>query len=176
MSIRLPLKTVLSVNNSTVNATGPASTAGGVAHQFVLPQDLDGVVVKLTASVMGGGVSALFQTTDDGGTTWYDVARTSIVSNAPNGNAEWLSIPVAGVGVRTGVVAPSVVAVGSVVTKGSVYGATGRSAASTLGQLEVSGLPIMSPTNRIFLLYTSAVTSIISEAVTVSANSQSPQS
>ena len=80
MSIRLPLKQVLDVNNSTVNATGPASTAGGVAHTFDLPQDTDNVVVKLTASVLAGGVSATLQTTDDGGTTWYDVARTSIIS------------------------------------------------------------------------------------------------
>jgi len=176
MSIRLPLQTVLSVNNSTINATGPASVAGGVAHELNLPQDTDNVVVKLTASVMSGGVSATFQTTDDGGITWYDVARTSIVSNAPNTNAEWLSIPVVGVGVRTGVVVPSVVAVGSVVSFGSVFGATGRAAASTLGQLEVSGLPILSTRNRIFLRYTNAVTSIISEAVTVSVNNQSPRS
>ena len=173
MSIRLPLTTLLDVNNDTIRATGPASTAGGVAHAFLIPQDTDNIVVKFTASVMAGGVSATLQTSDDGGTTWYDVARTSIISNAISANAQWLSTPVIGVGVRTGIVAPSVVAVGSVVSFGSVYGAIGSSAASSLGQLEVSGIPILGRNARIFLRYTAAVTSIISERVTVSANSQS---
>ena len=174
MAIRLPLQTVLDVNNSTVNATGPASVNGGVANAFNLPQDTDNVLVKLEASVLGGGVSAVFQTSDNGGSTWYDIARTSIVSNtAGSVLAQWLSIPVVGVGVRTGVVAPSVVAVGSVQTFGSVYSATGSAAASTLGQLEVSGLPVMGIRNRVFLRYTAAVTSIISERVQVMANSQS---
>lgn len=171
MGIRFPLKTVLSVD-TPLTATGPASTEGGVAHRFLLPQDTDNVVVKLQASVMVGGVSATFQTTDDGGTTWYDIARTSIISNANGTTAQWLSIPVIGVGVRTGVVRPSVVAAGSVVSFGSVYGASGSAAASSLGQLEVSGLPVLSPTNRIFLQYTGAVTSIISETLRVYANSE----
>jgi len=174
MSIRLPLTNILAVS-TPLTATGPASTAGGIANTFVLPQDTDNVVVKFRASVMAGGVSVTFQTSDDGGTTWYDVARTSIVSNANADNAEWLSIPVVGVGVRTGIVAPSVVATGSVQSFGSVYGATGRSAASALGQLQVSGLPILGPTNRVFRQYTSAVTSIISENIDVMVNNQSPR-
>lgn len=175
MSIRLPLQTVLDVNNSTINATGPASTAGGVAHQFTLPQDTDNIVVKLSASVMGGGVSATLQTTDDGGTTWYDVQRTSIVSNAgeSTGTADWLTISTITPGMRTGVVVTSVVATGSVVSFGSIAGTTGTAAASSLGQKEVSGLPIMSQRGRIFLRYTAAVTSIISERVKVMVNSQS---
>lgn len=174
MSIRLPLTTLLDVNNSTVNATGPASTAGGVAHAFLIPQDTDNIVVKFTASVMVGGASATLQTSDDGGTTWYDVARTSIVSNAISGpTAEWLSVPVIGVGARTGVIVTSVVATGSVQSFGSVYGTIGNAGASTLGQKENSGLPILGRNARIFLRYTAAVTSIISERVTVSANSQS---
>ena len=169
MSIRLPLTTLLDVNNDTVRATGPASTAGGVAHAFLIPQDCDNIVVKFTASVMAGGASATLQTSDDGGTTWYDVARTSIISNAIAANAQWLSTPVIGIGVRTGT---GIASVGGGVHT-SVYGATGNAGASTLGQLEVSGLPILGRNARIFLRYTAAVTSIISERVTVSANSQS---
>ena len=132
-------------------------------------------MVKFTASVMAGGASATLQTSDDGGTTWYDVARTSIVSNAPNQNAQWLSTPVIGIGVRTGFISPAslVGAVGSIVGFGSVYSAIGQSPASGLGQLEVSGLPILGRNARIFLRYTAAVTSIISERVTVYANNQS---
>lgn len=170
MAIRLPLQTVLSYDNTTIQGGGPTSVAGGVAKTFMLPQDCDNVVVKLKASVMGGGVSALFQTSDDGGTTYYDVARTSIVSNANNTTAQWLSIPVIGVGVRTAI--GPVTSVGGLATA-SVMGATGASAASTLGMLQVSGLPILGQQNRIFLQYTAAVSSIISESVTVSANSQS---
>ena len=170
MGIRFPLKTVLSVDNGII-ATGPASTVGGVAHTFTIPQDADNIVVKFNGSILGGGVSATLQTTDDGGTTWFDVSRTSIVSNAAL--PQWLSSPVIGIGVRTGGVITSVVATGSVVSFGSVYGAIGNASASTLGQLEVSGLPILSTQGRIFLRYTAAVTSIIAETVRVYVNSES---
>jgi len=46
-------------------------------------------------------------------------------------------------------------------------------AASTLGQREVSGLPILSSLGRIFLQYTAAVSSIQSERVQVKVNSES---
>lgn len=174
MSIRLPLKRVLDVNNSTEVGSGPASTAGGVAHVFTLPQDTDGIVVKLTASVLAGGVSATLQTTDDGGTTWYDVARTSIVSNANGTNAEWLSAPVNGLGSQNTVFNQTSV-VGFTNT-GTVSRTTGSAAASSLGVSGYSGLPILSQHGRVFLRYTNAVTSIINERVTVMANSQSPQS
>ena len=171
MGIRFPLQTVLSVDNGII-ATGPASTAGGVAHTFTLPQDTDNVVVKFAASILGGGVSLTLQTTDDGGATYYDVARTSIVSNAISGTAQWLSSPVIGTGVRTTTVSGTIPSVGGQAAS-SIYSATGSSAASTLGQLEVSGLPILSKQGRIFLRYTAAVTSIIAETVRVYANSES---
>ena len=169
MSVRLPLKTVLDQNNSTEVGSGPASVAGGTAYAFQIPQDTDNVVVKFTASVKGGGVSATFQTSDDGGSTWYDVARTSVVSNAIAGTAEWLSIPVVSAG--QGTVVTSVVATGSVQSFG---GTPGTAAASTLAQKTYSGLPILGVNNRVFLRYTAAITSVISERVTVSANSQTP--
>lgn len=169
MSIRLPLKTVLDQNNSTEVGSGPASTVGGVAYAFTLPQDTDGVVVKFQASVLAGGVSAVLQTTDDGGSTWYDVARTSIVSNANATTAEWLAAPVFGVGGAN--VQTSVVAAGSVV--GGYNTTIGTAAASTLGQKSYSGLPILSQQGRVFLRYTAAVTSVISERVKVMTGSQS---
>lgn len=167
MSIRLPLQTVFDYNNTTIQGGGPSSVAGGVAKQFSLPLDTDNIVVKLTASVLGGGVSATFQTSDDGGTTWYDVQRTSIVSNANGTNAEFLSPGTITGGFRA---FASVVATGSIQT---IVGAIGRTAASTLGVKEVSGLPIMGQVNRVFLQYTSGVSSIINERVTVYANQQS---
>lgn len=165
MSIRLPLQTVLDYND--VGQTGTTSIAGGVAKTFMIPQDTDNVVVKLTASVIAGGVSAVFQTSDDGGTTWYDVARSSIVSNANNTTADWLSIPVTG---------PGIAAISSVVATGSVIGVgatIGSAAASSLGVRQVSGLPILGPFNRVFLRYTAAVTSTDLARVQVKVNSQS---
>ena len=175
MSLRLPIKTVLDVNNDTVRATGPASTAGGVAHTFDLPQDIDGITVKWTASVLAGGASAVLQTTDDGGSTWYDVGRTSIVSNANNAvSAEWLSVPVTGFGYRGGNVIASTVATGSVIlVSSSVLNTIGAAGASTLGSHSYSGMPILSQRGRIFLRYTAAVTSILNERVRVYAHTQS---
>ena len=167
MSIRLPLQGVIDVNDA--GQTGATSVAGGVAFPFQLPQDTDNVVVKLTASVIAGGVSATFQTSDDGGVTYYDVARTSIVSNANNTTAEWLSIPVVGAGLATGVAGYP--AAGSILTVG-----IGSAGASTLGVRQVSGLPILGIQNRVFLRYTAAVTSTDLARVKVLVNNQSSQS
>lgn len=173
MSVRLPLKNVLQVTTA-LTATGPASTAGGVAHTFTIPQDTDNVVVKFRASILAGGVSATLQTTDDGGTTWYDVSRTSIISNANATTAEWLSAPVVGYGFKSAVQAQTSAAGSTNV--GVALNTIGSAAASTLGQRENSGLPILSPHNRIFLRYSNAVTSIISENVDVMVNNQSATS
>ena len=172
MAIRLPLQRVLAVNDG-LTATGPASVSGGVANAFLIPQDTDNVVVKYNASIMGGGASVTFQTSDDGGSTWFDVQRTSIISNGASVLAEFLSIPVATLGLKTGVIVSSVVAVGSVQSFGSVLSTIGRAGASTLGQREVSGLPILGVNARVFRQYTAAVTSIISEKIDVLVNSQS---
>ena len=170
MSIRLPLQNVLDVNNSAINATGPASTAGGVANTFILPQDCDNVVVKLEASVLAGGVSAVLQTSDNGGATWYDVARTSIVSNTGGSVlAEWLNIPVGGFGFRP---TAGVASVGTG-TAVSVLSVTGGAGASTLAQKDFSGLGMMGQYGRVFLRYTAAVTSILNERVQVFTNTQS---
>jgi hypothetical protein len=148
---------------------------GGTPIPFFIPQDTDNVVVKFQASTSGGAYSALFQTTDDGGTTWYDVARTSIVSNTglpAGGNqlAQFLSIPVAGSGQ---VVRSSVVAVGSIISIGAV-GGVGNAAASTLtgsgGQY--SGLPLLSTLNRVFIVSTGTITATSIVAVEVKVNSQ----
>lgn len=171
MAIRLPLTTIFDYNQTTENGAGVAgvnaSVAGGQANAFLLPQDCDNIVVKFTASIAGAGASAVFQTSDDGGTTWYDVARTSVVSNANATTAEWLSVPVIGAGMGT--VTTSVVATGSVQSFG---GTTGTAAASTLGQKTFSGLPILGRDARIFVRYAAGITSVIAMRATVSANSQ----
>ncbi len=163
MAIRLPLTTVLDI---TQTDQGTGSVAGGWAYPFKLPQDTDNVLVKFTPSVTAGGVSVIFQTSDDGGTTYYDVARSSIASNNLTG-PHWMSIPtITGSSTRA-----SIVAVGSVIAVNNI----GPSNASTLGGLSgptYSGLPVMGIQNRVFVISTGNATAI-SARVQVSANQQS---
>lgn len=171
MAIRIPLKTVVSSNNA--GEVGAGSVSGGVPITFTLPQDTDHIIVKLRASTVGGAVSALFQTTDDGGTTWYDVARTSIVSNTANlYNPEWLDIPVSGPFFPT-VPNGSVVAVGSVQATGRLFATPKNAAASTLSGASYSGLPVMGPYNRIMLILTGDLTASTILTTEVKVNSQS---
>lgn len=162
MSIRFPLKVVSSY--SLTNETGETSLVGGIPVPMVLPQDTDNVVVKLTASTVGGGVSAVFQTTDDGGSTWYDVGRTSIVSNANTYNAQWLSIPVINAGIGTAVLQ----------TTSSVYTASiGR--ATSVAQQKMTGMPLLAQQARVFLILTGDHEAALGSSITVAVkvNSQS---
>ena len=169
MSIRLPLATILTSDNS--GEVGAGSVAGGVAIPFVLPQDTDTVVVKLRASTVGGAVSALFQTTDDGGTTWYDVARTSIVSNANATTAQWLNVQVVGQPFRSAVQGQASTLGNTNV--GTILQTTGSAAASSLGQYQANGMPILSQQNRIFLILTGDLTAATVLTTEVKVNSQS---
>jgi hypothetical protein len=164
MAIRFPLVVVKS--QQYLNETGTSSLAGGIPVMVNIPQDTDNVLLKLTASTVGGGVSAVFQTTDDGGTTWYDVGRTSVVSNANNDTAQFLSIPVINAGVGTAVLQ----------TTSSVYTAgIGNSPASALGQNRMSGMPLLSQTARAFLILSGNHTAATGSQITVEVkvNSQS---
>lgn len=139
--------------------TGTASVAGGVPFPFLVPQDTDNIVVKFTASIVAAGASAVLQTSDDGGLTYYDIARTSIVSN---GVPQWLSATTISNGVNTQVT------FGGSILSGSI----GTAAASTLGSGQVSGLPILGTQNRIFIRYSGNITTS-SVVATVKINQQS---
>lgn len=162
MSIRLPLTGVLDVTHTD---QGAGSVSGGWAYPFKVPQDTDNVVLKVTPSVTAGGVSVIFQTSDDGGTTFYDVARTSIASANEVGRApQFLSIPV----IQGPITRASVVATGSVIAVNSM----GPVSASTLGTGQYSGLPLLGLQNRAFLISTGNATAI-NTRVQVLVNSQS---
>lgn len=162
MGIRLPLQTV-AILTDTGNV-GASSVAGGSGYNFYLPQDSDNAVVKVTASISGGGVSAIVQTTDDGGTTWYDVARSSVISNANNTTAEWLDIGTIGNSGRS-----QKTFSGSILT-----GTIGSAAASTLGQGQYSGMPVLGSLNRVFFVYTGNITASSLVQAVVKSNSQTP--
>lgn len=159
MAIRLPLKVVLSSDNST--EVGAGSLIGGVAIPVTIPQDTDNVVVKFQAQMAGGGASAVFQTTDDGGTTWFDVARTSVVSSATGVLAEWLSIPVISSGSRINNVASSVLST------------IKQAPPSTLGANQYSGMPLLSQQARVFLILQAGVSASTVLLTEVKVNSQS---
>lgn len=165
MSIRLPLMTIASSQRDT--ETGTSSVGGGIPLTFTIPQDADNIVVKLTASMVGAGISAQLQTTDDGGTTWFGIARTSIVSNAVGDNAQWISAAVTGSGVGSS----------SIVATGSVIGGVGIGSAqpSTLASGDVTGMPVLSQLGRVIVQITGNVTAAASNSILtqVKVNSQS---
>ena len=160
MGVRLPLQTVLDVTSTDL---GAASIAGGIALPFKIPQDTDNIVVKLTPSIVTGHAGVILQTTDDGGNTWYDVARTSTISLAVQ--PEWISAPVISSGINPIVRSNS--------TAGSVLGGTiGNAAASTLASRQVSGMPILGIQNRAFLVIGGGATVNSGTRVQVMVNSQ----
>ncbi len=170
MGIRLPLYAALDVTDSS---TGSTSTLGGIAYPFKLPQDTDNVVMTVAPSVVTAGISAVFQTSPDGGNTWYDVVRSSIATNAgatpAAGNRpdamQIFSVPT----IAQPTVRASVVAVGSVV---AVNTAGGSASASTLGTGQYSGVPILGLNNRVFLIQQSGITASQGTRVQVLVNQQ----
>jgi hypothetical protein len=161
MAIRLPLTTVL---DTTLADRAVNSVIGGWAYNFKLPPDTDNVVVKFTPSIIAGGASATFQTSDDGGSTFFDVARTSTASaNSLGAAPQFLSIPVISGGVN-----PQTVVSASVV--GAAIG--GSAGASTLSSGQVSGLPVLGIQNRVFVMTTGNATSVTAR-IQVMVNSQS---
>lgn len=160
MSVRLPTQVVLT---ATTTDLGTASVAGGLGFPFQIPQDTDNIVVKFQASVITGGMSATLQTSDDGGVTYYDIARTSIVSSANLGTAQWISAPVISAGIN-----PRTTFAGASIIGGTI----GNAAASTLASGQVSGLPILGIQNRLFFMYSGGIT-VSSVVATVRVNSQS---
>lgn len=145
MSVRLPTQTILDVTNTSV---GVGSVAGGFAYPFNVSQDTDTIVVRFRPSVITGNMSATLQSSPDGGNTWYDLARTSVLSLANAQNAQWLVGTTITQGQRTAVTQAA-----SVITAG-----IGSAAASTLGSQQVSGLPILGIANRVFVIMGGGVT------------------
>lgn len=168
MSIRKPIKVATFLDSGDV---GAGSTAGMKTFTTQVPQDTDNIVLKLTASLVGASVSATLQTTDDGGTTWYDTARSQNATLANNTVAVWLSVPTIGSGVRS--TTPATASTTGGVSFASILQTTGSAAASTLTVGQTSGLPIMDTLVRVGLIYTGAVVTNDLTRVDLLANNQS---
>lgn len=171
MGIRLPLQAVLDVTDSS---TGSTSVLGGIAYPFKLPQDTDNIVMTFSPSVVTSGISATFQTSPDGGNTWYDVVRSSIASNSgatpaagKMGDAmQIISVPTISAPANRS----SVVAVGSVISVNTVGGSA---SASTLSSGQFSGVPILGIQNRVFLIQQAGITASQGSRVQILVNNES---
>lgn len=171
MSIRLPLKTVLSYNDS-----GNVGATSVVSKTFNIPQDTDNIVVKMSkASITGSTptVDVYLQTSDDGGTTFYDVLHlpTIVGTTIANAGALWGSAPVIGAGMRS--TASPVASTASGTTQVSVLSVTGNASVRGLAAGTVSGLPILGIQNRIQISYGGTITTNDDLLVQVKVNSQS---
>jgi len=171
MSIRKPLLTVLDYNDS--GNTGATSV---VSQTFFVPQDADNIIVKVPVTSINGTspLAAIYlQTTDDGGTTWYDIARLPDVTQTAitNANALFMNANVNGLGVRTTLGSQVSVLGGG--PGGSILSVTGNASMRSLGPQTMSGLPIMGPLNRIQISYAGTVALNAGLQVQVKVNSQS---
>lgn len=160
MSFRQPIQTVLDYNDS-----GNVGATSIVSKTFFLPQDTDEVIVKIpVASIVGTApiVDVFLQTTDDGGTTWYDVANLrptyTVVSSTiavNNTLANFMAAGTIGDGQRA---------------NSSVVGST---AASTLAANQYSGLPMLSTLGRVSIKYSGTIATNNGFQVQVKTNQQS---
>lgn len=170
MSIRFPLKTVLDYNDS--GNTGATSV---VSQTFIIPQDADNIVVKVpVASITGTNPTAdiYLQTTDDGGTTWYDNLHLPTITGTAiaNAGALWGSTPVAGMGMRSTATGASSTASGT--TQVSVLTVTGNASMRGLAAGSNSGLPILGTLGRIQISYGGTISANNGVQVQVKVNSQ----
>ncbi len=171
MGIRFPLTTVLDYNDS--GNTGATSV---VSQTFRVPQDADNIIVKVPVTSINGTspLAAIYlQTTDDGGTTWYDIARLPDVTQTAitNASALWMNANVNGLGVRTTRATQVSVLGGG--NGGSILAITGNASMRSLDAGTISGLPIMGPLNRIQISYAGTVALNAGLQVQVKVNSDS---
>lgn len=170
MAIRLPLQTVLDYNDS-----GNVGATSVVSKTFMIPQDTDNVIVKVpVASIAGTNPTAdvYLQTSDDGGTTFYDVLRLpTITGTIANAGAYWGSAPVSGIGIRSSSSPTASTASGT--TQVSVLSVTGNASVRGLGAGQVSGLPILGQFGRVQISYGGTLTANNGMQVQVKVNSQS---
>lgn len=134
MSLRQPnLQNIYSVTSTAVSTEN---------KPFTIPmQDVSSLVVKVYSAGMDASATCdiKIQTTDDGGTTWYDCGAfaqltTSAITAA---NALWMVVPIDG----------------TAAVSNGYTGAANAASAST-----VTGLPILGKYNRILFTYGTATT------------------
>lgn len=137
---------VLSVSNT-------ATSAGSTTYNFTIPQDAQSIVGKFwTASnftpTATNAAQVTIQTSEDGGTTWRDVAAWTTQAAIVNDSAHFVSIPVAGA-----------VAHGVANWIGSVQASTlALAATASVATGVASGLPMMGTLGRVQVTITGTLT------------------
>lgn len=150
MSFRNPSATSSSIFNLT-----DVSTSGTVTQLFTIPQDADSIVAKVwlqSTWSASGTATVTIQTTEDGGSTWRDVAATTIGASTVaatfgNQNAHFIPIPCISGNGR------------------GIANYVGSVAASTLGLAAVnasavgvmSAMPMISTLGRVQITYTATI-------------------
>ena len=132
--------------NDTYTGSGSA-----VNYDVLLPQDADFIIAKAWNGETSNGITGttpivqvFIQTTDDGGTTWYDCANIGPFSDTDSSSfrsprsPRFQAIPAAGAGSLRNALAGNV-----------PYSVVGGSAAGTT----TTGLPLLSMLLRVKLLY-----------------------
>lgn len=149
MAIRFPLQVVKSITNT--------ATTGTTNYDFFLPQDCDSIAVKLYTGTFTGTsptLNVFVQTTDDGGTTWYDLIHLpQLVAAVTKNNANWATA-----GVSTGF---------------SVASASGCSTLGVSGIGAVAAIPILSRNMRVAVIIGGTQVVNSGTEIRVYANSQS---
>lgn len=159
MALRLPLQTVLDYNDS-----GNVGATSVVSKTFTIPQDSDNIVLKVPlASVNGTApvVDIYLQTSDDGGTTFYDVAHLGLPSTVTSSvlavtNAKALFVANSSQAVNA-----------SVISAPSIRGLAVNTA---------SGLPMLGTIGQVQIAYSGTITTNNGVQVQVKVNNQSSSS
>lgn len=157
--LRYPTVNVLDYNDS-----GNVGATSVVSQTFTLPQDTDAVVLKVpVASIVGTDptVNVYLQTTDDGGTTYYDVCNLAVPNTVAasvlvvaNASARWAVANTFGQARQSSVITGNA----------SVRGTAGN---------QYTGLPIMSRQGRVQIAYGGTITTNNGLQVQVKAHQQS---
>lgn len=149
MSIRLPQQVVFSQDLSISSGTS--------ATNVTLPQDTDNITAVVWCTTMGATTDDVyFQTSYDGGSTWYDMANTQFAAAVTQANARILNFSGTAARARTNPLT------------GSTIGTA--AAASTLTN-NYTGVPLLGPLMRVYHLIGGSGASVIN--VRLIANNQS---
>jgi hypothetical protein len=153
MAISRPNKNLLSVVD--VDTSGATT----VSYPFTVPQDSNGIVVRVYNDGLTTVTNDIYvQTSEDAGTNWRDCVHfTQQTAALPVAQAEWA---VVGTGASSG-------------GTGNLMGWVGSVQASMLAAGRNSGLPLMGTYNRVYIVYGGGSGTNTGTHVDVYSNSQS---
>lgn len=144
-----------SASSAKILSVNDTATSGTVLYPFSIPQDAENCVAKVwlaTGWSASGTATITIQTSEDGGTTFRDVAAvtvgaSTVAATMGNQNAHFIPLWIIG-GTDHGVANY----VGSVAASTLALAATNASAVGV-----TSGLPLMGTFGRVQIVYTATI-------------------